>query len=645
MVTAFFMNRALGMSRRRRGMKRRRMGRRLAAATVLILLTGIVTASAQDAAYGTSAAEIAERIAAAFPKVAGQVIGLEQERVLLDLGAKDQVIPGLELQVYREGQEFKHPYTGQVLGKLDRDVGRVRVLEVHPNFSAAEIIQQTEGTMVQQGDRVRVTSARVILALPNVDVSDVAGSNTRSVTRDLTNALVKSGRFEVMNDQRIRAALQEEKIPNPDQLADPKVLQALWKQLRVSAVLLSKLSLMEKAVNWDVQVISTVRGDSITLASSEVKGAAPRAASSASRGGGNFAGQEAPRIDQIALRSQELPFHAQAMAVGELTGDGTMKLAISDGQRVYIYDLTKTGIKEIWNYPGPGSDNVIAVDAADIKKSGVAQIYVTNYTQNGLRSYVLEYQNGKFVKILDELRMHFRVLEGPDGTPQLYGQEAGDDLTVANPFAGPVRRYTWQGNRLVGAEAVPLPKAFNMVFGFAVADLDKDGSSKVIILDRQDYLRVFDKAGSEIYRSSDHYGGSEIALEYYPEGSKNTAQNTGGSAITPKQIMLQGRMYFVDLMGDGKRQLVLTRNTPSTGYAFSTRMYDKGKILGVTWDGLGMQTVWETRELPGYIADFALVDPEGSGNRKLVLLVVQTNLMGMTKGRSSVVVLDIRPPG
>jgi hypothetical protein len=58
-----------------------------------------------------------------------------------------------------------------------------------------------------------------------------------------------------------------------------------------------------------------------------------------------------------------------------------------------------------------------------------------------------------------------------------------------------------------------------------------------------------------------------------------------------------------------------------------------------------MQAVWETRELPGYIADFALVDPEGTGDRKLVLLVVQTNLLGMTRGRSSVLLLDLRPPG
>ena len=615
----------------------RRMRRRLSGAIALILLAWIASASAQEAAYGTAATEIAERIGAAFPKVTGRVIGIERERVLLDLGAKDRVIPGLELQVYREGQEFKHPYTGQVLGKLDRDVGRVRVLEVHPNFSAAEVIQQTEGTLVQQGDHVRVTSARVILALPNVDVGDVAGASTRSVTRDLVNALIKTGRFEVMSDQRIRAALQEEKVPNPDQLTDPAVLQALWKRLRVSAVLLSKLSLMEKAVQWDVQVISTVRGDSITLASAEVKGIAPKFASGAGRGGASFLGREAPRIDQIALRSQEVPFKAQAMAVGELTGDGTMKLAISDGQGVYVYGLDKAGIKQEWSFAGATTDNVIALDAADINKNGVAEIFVTNYTTRGLRSYVLEYRNGKFEKVWDEVPLHFRVLEGPDGSPQLYAQAAGQDKL----FDGPVRQYAWQANRYVPGAVVPLPKQFNTIYGFAMADLDGDGAPEILVLDHLDHLRVYDRSGAEIYRSSDRFGGSELVLEYDP----SRAGEASRSGIEPIRFILQGRMFFQDILGDGKKQLIIPRNTPSTGYIFRTRLYDKGKIFGLNWDGVGLQAVWETRELPGYIADFALVDPDGSGNRKLVLLVVQTNLMGMARGRTSVVLLDLRPPG
>jgi hypothetical protein len=609
----------------------------LVAAIVMVVIGAAAPAWGQEAAYGTAAGEIAEKIAASFPKVTGRVIGLDGERVLLDLGAKDRVIPGLELQIYREGQEFKHPFTGQVLGKLDRDVGRVRVLEVHPNFSAAEIIQQAEGTLVQQGDHARVTSARVILALPNVDAGDVAGANTRSVTRDLVNALIKTGRFEVMNDQRIRVALLEEKVPNPDQVTDPAALNALWKRLRASAVLLAKLSLMEKAVQWDVQVISTVRGDSITLASAEVKGVAPRFASALGRGGRDFAGREAPRIDQIALRSQEVPFRGQSMAVGELTGDGTMKLALSDGQGVYVYDLDKSGIKLIWQSPGRTTDNIIALDAADINQNGVAEIFVTNYTAHGLRSSVLEYQGGKFVKIWDEVPLHFRVIEGTDKTPQLFAQAAGND----RPFDGPVRQYTWQANRYIPGVTVPLPKQFNLIYGFALADLDGDGAPEFLVLDHQDYLRVYDRSGTEIYRSSDRYGGSELVLEYDPQRAGPNPR----SGTEPERVMLQGRMYYQDILGDGKRQLVLPRNTPSTGYVFRTRLYDKGKIFGLSWDGIGMQPAWETRELPGYIADFSLVDPEGNGNRKLVLLVVQTNLLGMAKGRTTVVLLDLRPPG
>ncbi len=638
---------------------------------VLVVLVWSSITLAQEAAYGTAAAEIAERIAAAFPKVIGRVIGLERERILLDLGAKDQVIPGLELQIYREGQEFKHPYTGQVLGRLDRDVGRARVLEVHPNFSAAEVIQQAEGTMVQQGDHVRVTSARVILALPNVDVGDVAGANTRSVTRDLVNALVKTGRFEVMNDQRIRAALLNEASPagtrgesgpddrarsaspkesvppsgkltggnvaSPDQLTDPEVLHALWKRLRVSAVLLSKLSLMDKGVQWDVQVISTVRGDSVTLASAEVKGVAPKLASAPARGGGSFSGQEAPRIDQIALRSQEVPFKGQAMAVGEFTGDGTMKLAISDGQGVYIYDLDKTGIKEVWSTKGTTTDTVIALDAADINGNGVAEIFVTNSTKSGPRSYVLEYQGGKFVKIWDEVPLYFRVLEGPNNTLQLFAQAAGSD----KPFDGPVRQYTWQGNRYVPGAAVPLPKALGAIYGFSMADLDGDGVPEILVLDHLDYLRVYDRGGTEIYRSGDRYGGSELALEYDPLRAGENPK----SGIEPNRFVVQSRVYFQDILGDGKKQVVLPRNTPSTGYVFRTRLYDKGKMFGLSWDGVGMQPAWETREVPGYIADYALVDPDGSGNRKLVLLVVQTNFLGMARSRTSVILLDLRPSG
>ena len=49
--------------------------------------------------------------------------------------------------------------------------------------------------------------------------------------------------------------------------------------------------------------------------------------------------------------------------------------------------------------------------------------------------------------------------------------------------------------------------------------------------------------------------------------------------------------------------------------------------------------------MPGFIADYALVDPDGGGDRKLVLLVVATNFMGYAGGRTNLIVLDLKRPG
>jgi hypothetical protein len=48
--------------------------------------------------------------------------------------------------------------------------------------------------------------------------------------------------------------------------------------------------------------------------------------------------------------------------------------------------------------------------------------------------------------------------------------------------------------------------------------------------------------------------------------------------------------------------------------------------------------------VPGYVADFALVGGASEGEHRLVLLVVQTNLIGMAKSRSTIVLLELKPP-
>jgi len=49
------------------------------------------------------------QVVALFPKVEGDVLKVDGSQVTLSVGQRDGVVTGVELMVYREGEELKHP--------------------------------------------------------------------------------------------------------------------------------------------------------------------------------------------------------------------------------------------------------------------------------------------------------------------------------------------------------------------------------------------------------------------------------------------------------------------------------------------------------------------------------------------------------
>ena len=72
-----------------------------------------------------------------FPKVQGEVLEVHDASLTLDVGRRDGARPGLEVELYREGREIKHPKTGAVLGKAEESLGRSRITDVQEAFSLA----------------------------------------------------------------------------------------------------------------------------------------------------------------------------------------------------------------------------------------------------------------------------------------------------------------------------------------------------------------------------------------------------------------------------------------------------------------------------------------------------------------------------
>src|SRR3972149_8774091 len=103
--------------------------------------------------------------------------------LILDLSAKDCVFPGREMEVFREGEAFKHPVTGEVMGKMEKAVAFLRVVEVRDRYSVAEVLDQD--VAVKQGDGVRVTGARILLGVGKVDAASAGEGAGKTVGREI----------------------------------------------------------------------------------------------------------------------------------------------------------------------------------------------------------------------------------------------------------------------------------------------------------------------------------------------------------------------------------------------------------------------------------------------------------------------------
>lgn len=241
----------------------------LSLAVILFISLIASQARALEPAFGQAAEEAAAKLAEAFPAVQGSITGVERDRVLIDLGAK-QVYQGMELQVYREGDEVKHPVTGEVLGKRDKRLGLLRVVDVKERFSEAAIVSREEGSTIRARDLVRVSSDRLLVGLPLIDTGGIKEANAHSVTKDLAIALAKTGHFIVIEDPLLRAALAGEHSSRVESFGDPSTLKLLAEKAHVQLLVLGKLSPGHQGLFLNLQVMSVVTGAPLTVASVEV---------------------------------------------------------------------------------------------------------------------------------------------------------------------------------------------------------------------------------------------------------------------------------------------------------------------------------------------------------------------------------------
>jgi len=332
-------------------------------------------------------------------------------------------------------------------------------------------------------------------------------------------------------------------------------------------------------------------------------------------------------------KSQNIAEELKGIALADVDGDGKNETILLSSQKVMIYRAEAGRFTKLGEYTGQSYKNFIGVDAADIKKDGRAEIFVTSLdmSSRNLDSFVLEWKDNKPVATATDLNWYFRAINHPVRGRLLLGQKRG----ATELFVAGVYEIEWNGKAYDAAVPLDLPGGVT-VFGFALGDIMKDGREMIIALDKYDHLRLLAPSGQKEWESKDTFGGSENFLEVPTHSSDKDHE--------VDRVFLPQRIEGFNLDRNGQFEVVAVRN-----HAFSSRVFDRFRQFGeaqfesLTWDGLGLSSNWHTRKISGYACDYALGDFDNDGRPDLVAALVSKRDPLIGKARSSVIAYDLSP--
>jgi TolB-like protein len=310
--------------------------------------------------------------------------------------------------------------------------------------------------------------------------------------------------------------------------------------------------------------------------------------------------------------SETFGLELRGIDVGDVDGDKKNELVAMDSNNLYVFKYDGEKLKLFQKLKAEFHNDFLTLDVADINRNGYAEIIVTSVVDDNLRSFILEFEEGRFRKITEKAGWYFRILDHPKDGPVLMGQQMGSDGT----YAGPIYRFVWKKKSFERGEKLPFPKG-TKIFGVAVAQIRPDAKPDIITFDSIDRLNIIaSDSGTLLWRSKDRFGGTN---NYY-DSSKQRDPRFRPDERVPLRVFIPLRILTRDLDGDGISEIIINKNEFAAGSFFErAKVYYRAEVLNLVWDQDVLVTNWKTREIKGYIADYQVKDVDNDGQEELIV--------------------------
>ena len=516
---------------------------------------------------------IVNQIVALFPRVSGEVIEAQGATVTLSVGKRDGILPGMELFLFREGRELRHPKTGELLGKTEKALGRLRIEQVAEAYAVGSV---APGTDVAAGDIARISAGKQrVTVVPFV--AGVRDNVVEAALGEIVDGLDHSGRIQVAMGDQIGVWATQQGI-KPEEFLEGKGLAESASRFKVEQLLALHFKIVDRKPFVEARFF-TLPSTTAMVTSATFVPASVRASSSRERfssggdrqplqpkqrsllarllGGELEAGSYSSGENSIPLKEiGRFAFPVLAMDVSVSPKDQIPRLVMTDGEKIWLYRVVERALEPEWTYDErfttPG--RILSVQLADLDGDGVFEVVANRYhpdPQILQTSFILATKDGKPVSVAkDSGQFLWAVDAAGDGVKKtLWGQPFSSETFFKK---GQASRLSLRGGRLVTETAVRVPSTFRAT-GATMANIAGKDSRALAFVDEYQRMRIAIDT-QDMWRSSSPVGGGHhLRIELLKIGTTSRTSRSEFFSFEPVPVA-------VDLDGDGVEEIIVPQN-------------------------------------------------------------------------------------
>jgi len=505
-----------------------------------------------------------------FSSLTGKVIKIQDNIVLINLGTQNRIVKGMRFDIFRKGEPFYHPVTGEIIGNIEKFIGNIEVKKVKSKEAICLVLQGKP----QIGDIIRVSKRqRRILFYQDESVDYYLGDA-------YYKELKKSDEIEI--------------VDAPIEPMDKKKLIALAKEYNTTAIIAISSSsetgktVLKQTLMWkDGSVISI---DKIKIPTEILL---------------NLKKDVDIFFDiteKEALLTYILPFNAENIVLADINGDKKLELILTNSTDIYICKKD-VDLSVEFKIKLSSMEEILWLDAADIDQDGIDEIFITTITDNkdNVFSYIYKIK-GNTIKTLWKTKGFLRVING-----EIFYQE----YSSMYGYKGNIKKVLYdydKGNFWIRTDLKSFPKNMN-IYGFSPINSIND-KHYYIYIDDNNYLNLIDSNGEILWQSSKKIEGYKKVYEK----ESFTFMVEGGKWYVKNRIINKGNKVFVVI----KEPFV--KNIKSIGY--------KKSHLSIYWISSGVlkQSVI-IKNIPGEILDYEIFDNKVAILNKPLFGLKVTNIL------------------